>query len=768
MPTYLGKISWDQAVLPGNGGEALSSETWFSQVLFRVTKNQNSPTPESCPVWNHFYFKWTSESNGNVYRSAKLSLFGTFVGSDFAFSLNGADEDNKRLKRRIKKVLSRIIEDGALDSVRVRVVVHSQRTYRNLLVAHRTPDPKKPGIFRHAINVDLLNESSVTARVVVFHTYWLGNFIDKRDWNKLPKLVAHYTFDQFSPPPDFCDFSDSERDCIRDGDEFSVFKKRLHKDPSPSDDVQNRTMHDVRWLIGKTFRKDHVVANEPPKPPARTKFFIRISKTGVVEIREEALFVDVEMKKLLEDLLRQRPPITGGGYTMPQAQEPNRIENGEAEQDYGAINVARDFLCHFVSEFNATRGEEDRLVTTSEFVGNVQKAAIHRERQRYTVISMSRLRYGVTPVDDCNDLGYTISPFQLLQKPSMVRNILEGTLVYGLNSRSLLSPNISLDATTLLRNLSTWDNEVCMFGPERALIYFEPKTMLESDGRIVNYEDYWKTIERGIEHTISLRTAIHLLESTAQRAIEEVPNLVDAFGIYEADPTKDNKDKLQSVLNDVTKFISIILQHLPGIREVSVPASAFRATHAVDKFTHLNETCFKFPAILNHVQQDVDELTDFLQYFKQRQLNIELDRVAAERVEREGRVGHYLALMGIVLAVLAAFYTAPLFFDAFRNQDVCNPAENLEGLRKCFGSPGINFYGQVFLTAFWAVHTFGIFLYFFFAHRSKDWRGQVANVGVVISWWLLVWFMLWWFTLDGNGSPHMIEWLNQHNAGRFH
>jgi hypothetical protein len=741
MATYFGsltKIYW-------NDGSLNWPRTRLFQFAARKTKDSKSPEP-NLDRWYHMYFrvaksKTPSRTKPFKLEYSKISLFGKF-NDKLEFSLSKANARNKRLKRRIDivfKALSKRAPNGEHRKIIAIMSCHDKRAY--CVADEPTESDKTPS------SLDLFRNSEPRGWLYVFHTYWLGNFVKIEDWDRLNDIIKFYAQTEFAPN-DFGLINVSSLEGIyqTDGDDFSIFKKRLHKDGdvTTSANGANSESDEVDWLVRNTYMKPYGGEDYD----SHTEYYVRISKTGVIEVREESRFREKKLSKFLDDLLRFRPPVGGPGYSSTDIDKPKSNDSKSS-----AIEVARQFMKIVLEKFNSTFGEAP-LATDPESVLDEKKARIFRERQRYTVIMLSRLK--------CTDQGhqngghsgndvFVISPAKLMNYSPIIRNLLEGTMVFERDKKELKSPLISKRFNINRRNNSTWKDELCIFGSERCLIYFEPLTVLESDGRIINYEDYWKCIVRGIEHTISVRTALHIMETSAKKAMNKIPDLVKAFNYFEENPGGGMPSNLKNKLEELTTNIARILRFLPAIREVSVASSAFRASHAVDKFKYLNEECFRFPDILKHIQQSIDELTDFLQFFKQQQLTI----IETVRVKRENRMATSLALMGLMLAVLAAFYTSPIFFDAFLSHDVCNGVHDPQSLFKCFGSLEVNFFGKLFLGAFFLVHTSGLCLYIYSTQQRRAWVTSL----VILSWILLVLFMGWWFTLDTEGYSHLREWI---------
>src|SRR5205085_7974221 len=105
-------------------------------------------------------------------------------------------------------------------------------------------------------------------------------------------------------------------------------------------------------------------------------------------------------------------------------------------------------------------------------------------------------------------------------------SFLEGTMTYNEKSNDLQIPSRPLRTPSELPDLSSWSEEMCFFESERSLIYFEPKTILESYNHVANYEAYWRAIVRGIEHQLSIRTCLQKMETITTKLTEKIPTLL--------------------------------------------------------------------------------------------------------------------------------------------------------------------------------------------------------------------------------------------------
>lgn len=737
MPTFRGKLQ--RFVFSENDGE------WYNHPVLVFAPSAGSSPPIGKDQWFHFdlnVYSPNKEKPKKILRK-KISLFGSF-GNEFEFQLKGATESNLKLKARLKDVadIFRGLDDEA--NIDLAVSCHATRECDNDIEENA-----------------LLRTTYPRGWLYIIHTFWIGNFIDDHSWNRINDLAEFYATDDCDLSElGWIDVTSSEELLIKDGHDLAVFKKRLSR-PHLTEAADGIPQLKPAWLVSKTYQPLESYNRSGQQPENDVGIFLRLSRTGIIEVREVTTFRDQPMPGFLRSLLGIQAPI--------MTPEQIRLH-------------AQRFANALIVDFSK---KPNKILPCKESLAE----KVQRVRQRYTVIMMSRLAIAKP------DSKYSVKPETLWQFPAIVRNFLEGTMVVAENDKKeCRPPELAEHTKGGLKNESTWTNELCVFGSERCLIFFEPQVIMETDGRFVNYSDYWRTIIRGIEHTVSVRTTLHLYESYTRNRMEAIPGLLGDFNKYEElegnesdseyttngiekeaskriGPTEDNgvaasektptpgdiEKEIKAGMDTMAETVANALRVLPSVREVSVAASAFRSGHAVDKFDYLNEKVFRFPELLRHIQQNIDEMTSFLLYFKQRRFSLELNKASAarERLEtakrtREARVTTYLAVLAILLAVLAAFYTGPLFLDAF--SQACHDKPEI---LPCLATGHLYVYGQVFIGAFGIIHTLATSLFFRYLwpdvvfawkHRGK-WVLTAASI--VLLTWIGVWcvFLLWIFVL---------------------
>ena len=227
--------------------------------------------------------------------------------------------------------------------------------------------------------------------------------------------------------------------------------------------------------------------------------------------------------------------------------------------------------------------------------------------------------------------------------------VVEGVLVQD-DRNDLNFPIIDEEASKKIVDLASWKNDLCIFAPERALIYFPHQKIFISGRdktRDVDYKYYWECISRGIEHTVVIRTALQSIAFSTTEILENVPRLTEKVVDGEI-----SKEDTQDILR-MARLFSYSFKTLPFLRDILVPSSSFRASYAVNKFEHLNEV-LHIREVKEYVERNVDELVSFVQFFSSMEVQHELNQsqMAIDRA-------------GFIITIAALFIAAPSFLVDF-------------------------------------------------------------------------------------------------------
>lgn len=688
--------------------------TWTSTVTdavdtlkagFTFTPNAATALPVDNKVfWFHFESSLVEGQNEENEKFARVSLRGKLSEKDstktyeFKWKNPYAKVDPKR------KVNAKDI-NGLEEFVKLTQLVRAKVT----VTWHHQPVVEEVRYCNCQVN----EESRPKGEIVVFHTFFLPDFFRNPaagSWEKVEaqmdlaeKLTEHYLKDATglgkNKPDDanggeygFTAIREREKRLITDGDDFSIFKHRLHNNCDYPRSEDNR-----RWLTDKAYRLRKKVrtidgTTQPINGNAEASIKVRLTRNHVIEIIEripiEETYIkkkkagatgEINLKGLIKFLLRFRHPGVSEHYS-------DSVVPGNSAD-------IKEIAFSFVDQLFQSCKDKDKELDKPD------RANVRRERQRYVVLLLSRV--------SCNACNNKAIKPDKLHDSDLFSNLMDGTLNFKNSPETSSLPSIKrTDAAkeNLFTNFATWDNELCVFGPERAVIYYTPQTVLFGRRRVADYRDYWHCILRGIGLAVTLKTVLHLLETHSAKATRDIPDL-----------TSQKYDGRKAQL--LVKRTGYIQKYLPWVREVSLASSAFREDQVIRKFDFLFEKCFRFSNVLSHIQQNIDELSQFMQYFKGRELSINTTRIAV-----------FFSVMGLFLTVLASYYALPSFIDSASK--FCKGG--------CF-EYNDTFFGLVFLGAFLLVHLTGT-IYYIVVHQkylkrdfdSKSWPIISAAILILV------------------------------------
>ncbi len=679
--------------------------------------------------WYHFYIQASGncpESIAEVGESTNREIY-------FKISLRGRFDDRGRFfwhtqpqdtpEYRRRELTDRL--------VKLSQIIRLNPSIRVLIHVNTCDDRKEIAALPEAITP---NDISISATVIVFHTYFLANFLTIDDTvdesTYIPKLIQFYNtkFCDLSST-DFVDATLFERETIRDGNRFAVFRKRLHREL----ETYVPRSREQFWLTEKTYRFKDESASD------RT-FCLRLSKNGIIEVREEFRFPfnsegeTGTLGDLLLHLLTYRTPdaplLGGSDQTLIDLVKRFVTHLCQAANDWRLVQIKTDGAD---SSDDPVKQRMNLLFANRlpEFqLDGIGKAGVYRERQRYTVIVFKQVEYA----------GGYVSCSLLRASKGLSRSILDATLIYNCDDADAmhLAPvrQMENDGSEII-SFSTWENEMCVFGSERCVVYYNPTTVLHADGKVINYADYWRCIIRAIEHSVSVKTLVHLMEKGTIKAIRDVPRIVTLFhersSTFRFRQRRQDEVVIEQEIDSLTEKTATVLKYLPSVREVAVASSAFRAGHVVDKFHHLYETRFHLSRVLSHIESYINLFTSFLQHFNQ-----------LLRESRAKQMAFFFALLALLLAVVAALYSAPSFITSINSMCQSTGTSDIDSLIACFVAPENHYVGTWFLVGLGLFHFAACLVFNFLSlggARSRVrwviWASLLCSVFLIGIWCLL-------------------------------
>ena len=470
--------------------------------------------------------------------------------------------------------------------------------------------------------IDPSQQFSVKGKVHIFIVLNMLDFTEEECRREFERLRGGRAFAQAvknAAPRDHFVEDAGEAQVVIQGHEFQVFRGHLKDD----------------WMY-PTYRllKDNV---SPPDDPVLAKewrnyeFRIRMSRAG---------FLEVKLTRVTSPAGENIITVLQGLMELAARGEPDG--DRQSLQLKLALYCADQFIKSLPDELPVVEAKSGK---TSEIclkpIGSDPERLPYR--QRYMTLVFQELT--------CEKCGSRIEANKLHSDyNATLAAILEGVLVEREDGRLTL-PDMD-EKRIEIEDLASWKDDLCVFAPERSLIYYPEKNIYltgQTSTKVVSYGHYWDCIIRGIEHTLVVRAALQIIEYSTTRDLDEVPRLTQK--VVDGKVTKDDQMEISHMAQAVANTFST----LPRLRDVIVPSSSYRASYAVRKFESLNEV-LDMKDIEQHVERNVDELVGFVQFFSSMELQEELNQ-NEETINR----------VGIVIALVALGVAGPSFIADFEN-----------------------------------------------------------------------------------------------------
>jgi hypothetical protein len=174
-------------------------------------------------------------------------------------------------------------------------------------------------------------------------------------------------------------------------------------------------------------------------------------------------------------------------------------------------------------------------------------------------------------------------------------------------------------------DVSSWDEELCLFSGESALIYYPLVSRglayvggpLGLDAHA--YSAYWAGIVRGIEHLVAFRAEAQQTERRTTGLLGQIPGLTRKVN----DGTLTTEDL--ALIDHLATGLADIFDSLPELRSMAVTTNAFRADFVRRKFDVLLRE-LAVAETLELVNTNVEQLSFFLSYYNDMRLQWEGQR----------------------------------------------------------------------------------------------------------------------------------------------
>lgn len=467
--------------------------------------------------------------------------------------------------------------------------------------------------------IDPSRDFYASGRIHVFIVLNLRNYargIEKIDFERLRggEALARM-LRELVPSAHFVEDT-QEKETTHRGHDFQVFRGHLAE----------------HWLF-PTFHLQKKMVPPPADIPAQEwenhEFHVRLSRTGFIEVR-----ITRNLPKAGEsmvDILKSQLELAARGT----------LESRRSLQIKLAMYCANLFISKMPEKIRVDESNSAEKVVFS--LKPLESQGEIPYRQRYMTMVFSKIV--------CQKCGNRLKADALRTNyKKALAAILEGVLVEEENG-SLTLPEMDEDIIEI-KDLASWQDDLCIFAPERALIYYPEKRIYlfgQTGTEAVPYERYWECIARGIEHTVTIRAAMQIIEYETTKHLDIVPALTKK--VVDGSVTDDDKKEISQMSQEVANTFNL----LPLLRDVLVPTSSYRASYAIKKFAHLN-TVLNIRDIEEHVDHNVEELVTFVQFFASMKLEDELNRNEAT-----------ISRVGIVVGFIALAVAGPSFLNDYRS-----------------------------------------------------------------------------------------------------
>jgi len=247
-------------------------------------------------------------------------------------------------------------------------------------------------------------------------------------------------------------------------------------------------------------------------------------------------------------------------------------------------------------------------------------------RDQYCVTYLHKL------YDGTNGNNEKLSGSEILAKREYGSEILalwDGTLVGDRDKNVIKFPDFSDKEIKKLadNNVSTWYDEICLIGYERAVIYcplvdqaiylpFKGENAKEG----IQYHDHWKCILRGIEHVIALQAELQMVEAYTNDEMNQVATFTQQL------TTRGISRKEKKEIERLARRVANLSNILNLIQEVLVAPSAYRANNAIKKFKKFVDI-LALDQVEQHVTKNIEKLNTFLSHYNSMVIQQNSDRL---------------------------------------------------------------------------------------------------------------------------------------------
>jgi hypothetical protein len=380
---------------------------------------------------------------------------------------------------------------------------------------------------------------------------------------------------------------------------------------------------------------------------------IRLTRNGLAVITLDQPFEDMSLIACTEQILE-----------LP--------EHGEQTAAHDQWTIAMSILDAFLDAL----GHQIRL-----YVGNGAGTIIRFTHTTQVKHSLRLDRFVVYAIKKIERDGRLLLPDELKRDYSQtLASFMEGTLVEFDGQRRFPQYAEEHARALVAGDVSSWDEELCLFSGESALIYFPLVGRglayvggpLGLDARA--YSAYWAGIVRGIEHLVAFRAEAQQTERRTTGLLSQIPGLTRKVN----DGALSSQDL--ALIEHLAMGLSDIFDSLPELRSMAVTTNAFRADIVRRKFDVLLRE-LAVQETLDLVNTNVEQLNFFLSYYNDMRLQWQ--------GQRTNSLG--IGLGAVVLFMAISSFLADTFdvVDRFYNTSESNLGSRTFGTEVIVGVIGL-------------------------------------------------------------------------------
>jgi hypothetical protein len=319
---------------------------------------------------------------------------------------------------------------------------------------------------------------------------------------------------------------------------------------------------------------------------------IRLTRNGLAVITLDQPFEDISLIACTEQILE-----------LP--------EHGEQPAAHDQWTIAMSILNAFLDAI----GHQIRLQP-----GAGTGSSVHFTHTTQVKHSLRLDRFVVYAIKKIERDGRLLLPDELKRDYAQtLASFMESTLVEW-DGRRRFPQYAEAPARALVAgDVSSWDEELCLFSGESALIYYPligrglayVGGPLGLDARA--YSAYWAGIMRGIEHLVAFRAEAQQTERRTTGLLGQIPGLTRKVN----DGTLGAEDL--ALIEHLATGLSDIFDSLPELRSMAITSNAFRADFVRRKFDVLIRELAVHDS-LDLVNTNVEQLNFFLSYYNDMRL----------------------------------------------------------------------------------------------------------------------------------------------------